>query len=334
MKRYLWGFPPVLWLAGYFAATSGDKAAPSGPMKFQSERRCQAPDRTDIAEALGEFKETWASLHRQAVSESGALPAAKLRERILELKRACDELPEDSDWETVEDLQIRLAGAVHTLGWLQGKEAAAWLESLDPDFQLRFELMAGWAESDPDGAFQAVLTSSRQGPCSSETLMALLQQKAGAGDAVLNQACRDVPWELFRGVTDDPFDDGSFSLAEGSDLQPWIESSAARELADQGVRIGNLFSRWAERNPDQALAGALDWPRSADSEVMQVLGVGIRDPQMLGEISRSLEALPAKQFARVKEVVAKESERNSQFAERLAASYPMILSSDSEPPPP
>src|SRR6188474_1644929 len=125
MKRYLWGFPPVLWLAGYFAASSGNKAAPSGPPKFQSERRFQAPDRTDIAVALGEFTETWAGLHQQAAGESGAVPAAKLRERILELKRVCNELPEDPDWETVEELQKRLAGAVHTLGRLQGREAAA-----------------------------------------------------------------------------------------------------------------------------------------------------------------------------------------------------------------
>ncbi|WP_035614110.1 hypothetical protein [Haloferula sp. BvORR071] len=334
MRRSLWIIPPLLGIAAYFAAAakSGSGDVPPLATPGKSQERREAPTRGDVSAALAEFKQEWEVQQKQRASENATLSAAVLRDKILALKRTYEALPEDTDWDTSEDFQARMAAAAHELGRLQGGDAAAWIEGIDPE--LRFAVMAGWAESDPDAAFKAVTASERRGPCAITTLMELLQKKAGAGNAALALACSEVSWELFRDLPGDPFGENSLEIAVTADAAPWIESGAARALAEQGVRIDNLFTRWAGTDPSHALVAALDWPRSSDSEILKVLGVGLKDSAKCDEIRRSLEGLPPEQFAQAAAAVSKYCKRNTQLGSNLASSYPMLISADSAEPPP
>lgn len=327
MKLHLWLIPPLLGIAAYYAAGGGVGArCPQGSEPEEGKVVHESPKRSDVAAALGEFEQEWQALKKETSTEDTRLSAAALRDKIVSLKKALEALPDDSEWPTIEDFRERLAAAARELGKREGGKALAWAESIDPE--LRLDVMAGWAEADPDAAFEAVVASKRLGPCYGGTLTTLLLGKAAAGNAALAEACDRVPWELFLDMPGDPFADGPLHLPEDADIKPWIESGAARELAEEGMSIPNLFDRWAQVDAPQALEAALGWPRTSEAGIMQVLGVGTKNEAKGDEIRSFLESLPPERFAEVSAAVAKYCERPSLFGDRLASAYPMLISQD------
>jgi hypothetical protein len=327
MKWYHWSVPPLLALAGYFAAGSGQPDANGVVLPTLAAERRAEPLRTDMTAALDEFNREWEATQKQAAAEDATMPVEDLRAKLVKLKQAQDALTEDSDWETASDLHNRLYAAAWELGRRQGAEAIPWIESLDP--KLLIAAMDGWAKTDPDAALKAVTASDRRGPCSIETLMKLLQFKAAAGGPALKQACGEVPWELFRDLAVDPFGFNGLEIPDNGDVHPWIESGAARDLAAQGVEITNLFQVWATQDPGSALAQALDWPGKG-TPILNVLGVGLKDPERADQIRSLLEALPPDQFSRVSEAVSKYRERRSFFGDDLVKTFPMLQAAKEE----
>ena len=133
-----------------------------------------------------------------------------------------------------------------------------------------------------------------------------------------------MPWELFHYLSEDPFSDNGFWIPEDADVRPWVESGAARELEEQGVSLGNLFSPWARQDPQEALAESLDRPGTEDSPTLFVLGAGFDDPERAKQIRALLEALPAEQFSKVMGVVTKFRERRTQFGDNVVKTFPML----------
>lgn len=330
MKWYHWSVPPLLALAGYFAAGSGQPDANGVVLPSLAAERRAEPLRTDIAAALDEFNREWEATQKQAAAEDATMPVEDLRAKLVKLKQAQDALSEESDWETASDLHNRLYAAAWELGRRQGAEAIPWIESLDP--KLLVTAVDGWAKTGPDAVFDAVIASNRREPCSLGTLMELLQGKAGAGGAALKQACGEVPWELFRDLPGDPFGFAGLAIPDNGEVHPWIESGAERELAEQGVEITNLFQIWATRDPGSALAQALDWPGKG-TPILNVLGVGLKDPERADQIRSLLEALPADQFSKVSEAVSKYREKRSYFGDDLVKTFPMLQAAKEEEEP-
>ncbi|WP_265594011.1 hypothetical protein [Haloferula sp. BvORR071] len=296
-------------------------------MEIRTAERGEVAARSDVAAALGEFEKEWDALRKEAGTENGSLPASGLREKIAALKKALAALPGDTEWSTSEDFEQRLAAAAKELGRREGEEAIRWLETIDP--QLCFTAMDGWADAEPDAAFEAVVSSQRPVFCEKDAMLRMLQGKAASGNAAFLAACRQVPWELILGAQRDPFDDAALYLDEKQDIEPWLRSGAALELSEQGVRIRNLFDRWAKIDASEAFQAALAWPRSSDSEILGVLGVAINDQVKGDEIRSLLDTLPPEQFRQVAVAVTKYCKRPSTFGERLASNYPMLISEDS-----
>ena len=327
MKLHLWLIPPLLGIAAYFAAGAGVGARSSrGSGPEEGKLVHESPKRSDVAAALGEFEQEWQALKKETSTEDTRLTVTALRDKIVALKKALEALPDDTDWSTIEDFRERLSAAARELGKREGSKALAWAETIDPE--LRLDVMSGWAEADPDAAFEAVVACKRLGPCHGGTLTTLLLGKAAAGNAALAEACRQVPWELFLDMPGDPFREGPLHLPKEADIKPWIESGAARELAEEGMSIPYLFDRWAQMDAPQALEAALGWPRTSEAGIMQVLGVGTKNEAKRDEIRSFLETLPPERFAEVSAAVTKYCERPSLFGERLASAYPALISRD------
>lgn len=327
MRRSLWVIPPLLGIAGYFAAASGGNAvgSPAGMMARASERP-EPPTRSDVGAVLAELEQTVEARRNQEALELSKFSAEALREEILKLKQRQSVLTKDSDWNTVQRLGNRLYAAAQELGKRQGAEAIAWLQGTAQE--LSAAAMDGWAEVEPQAAFKAIIASDRRGPCRADTLMSLLQGKAEAGGATLKQACAQVPWELFRDLPGDPFQENDLWIPEDADLQPWLESGAARELAAQGVGLTNLFNLWARRDPRSALIQSLDWPPEAGPQTLFVLGVGLDSPESAERIRAVLEGLPEDQFSKVREAVSKHRETNRSFGNNVVEAFPMLDAAD------
>ncbi|WP_367873959.1 hypothetical protein [Luteolibacter sp. Populi] len=328
MKWYHWFIPPLLGLAAYLAAGEVRPVVKEAAVPVRAAERRAEPERSDVKGVIGEFKQQWEVVKKLAADEDAVMPVADLRAKTLALRQACETLPEGADRGRVRDLNSRLAAAIRELGRRQGAEA---LEAIDAENdRQRHAAMAGWAEVEPEAVFKAVIASERRGSCSSDTLMKLLQGQAEAGNAALKRACAEVRWELFRDLPGDPFSNNGLKIPEDAGARPWIESGAARALAEQGVGINNLFHVWAKRDPAAALAQAFDWPGSGRSEIMDVLGAGLNDPERAEQIRAALEALPAEQFSKVTGAVGEYRESRTTFGDDVAKTFPMLVATKKE----
>lgn len=325
-KSLRWIIPPVLGLAAYLVSAKQNEVAAGGDATKPVEARREIGTLMDAGLALEEFQKEWEARQKEVKEQTMALSNADLREKILALRKAYLALGENADWGESERLHRLYGDAVRELGKREGGAALAWAMEVEPE--LRNWVMEGWAKGDPEGAFQAVISSEKLAPCADWTLVELLKGKAAAGDVVLAQACRDVPWELFLDSRTDPFADGILNLAQDEieDARPWIESGAARQLAEEGILIGGLFTKWAELDARGAIENVLDWPRGREVDLLLVLGPGLKDQDKLDELRGLLDELPPEQLERFSDALAGPALRRSgDFAGKLASGYPILV---------
>ncbi|MCW1916307.1 hypothetical protein OJ996_22145 [Luteolibacter sp. GHJ8] len=324
-KPIRWIIPPVLGFAAYLLSAEQDGAA-GGDAVQAAETRRGTGTRTDAGVAVEEFQQEWAARKKEVEAQTLALSNEALREKILVLRKAFLALGDNAEWGETEQLHRLLGDAVRELGKREGAAALAWAVEISPE--LRVWVMEGWAKGDPEGAFQAVIQSEKLAPCSDWTLVELLKGKAAAGDAVLAQACRDVPWELFLDSRSDPFADGMLNLSQDEieDARPWIESGAARQLAEEGILIGGLFTKWSEMDARGAMENVLDWPGGREADMLLVLGPGLKDQGKLDELRGLLEELPPEQLERFSAALEGPALRNARgFVSGLRKGFPILV---------
>lgn len=290
----------------------------------------------EFGSLLEDFDATWKEIQRAESLSILGLDSAALRSRLLELKKKFDGLPEDTDWDVHERMATQLISMARELGKRQRADAFDWILEECPDLGLA--TMSGWAESDPGSAFDAVISSQRQLPCDTPTLMRLLQHQADQGGQALLEACRRVPWEQFYYGQpsslsgSDPFGE-RMELPEGADVALWLESGALTELADLGVGVDNVFTTWAKQDPAGALANRETVPGlhpiTPGRRVAQILHPGTENPESLEAIRQALLALPPEEFQKVSAELASFGDLgiSPEYAAKLAELYPML-----EPP--
>lgn len=287
----------------------------------------------DVESLLEDFEATWKEVQGAESLSVLGLDSAALRSRLLELKKKFDGLPEDTDWDVHDRMTTQLISMAQELGKRQRAEAFEWILEECPD--LRLATMSGWAESDPDSAFDAVISSGRELPCDTPTLMKLLDHQADQGGQALLEACRKVPWELlyyrqtgFLG-SDDPFGP-AMELPEGADVAAWISSGSLTELASLGVDINHVFATWAKQDPAEALANRgtmpdLD-PATPVGRILQILHPGTESPENLEAIHQALLALPPEELQKVSRELSNmgAARISPEYAAKLAELYPML----------
>jgi hypothetical protein len=341
MGKFLWLIPPLLGGMSFAVFRSLGPREPVAEAGSPESSRLEAPaNRTaDVESLLEEFEATWKEVqHAESLSVLG-LDSAALRSRLLETKKKFDGLPEDTDWDVHDRMTTQLISMARELGKRQRAEAFEWILKECPD--LRLATMSGWAESDPDSAFDAVISSGRELPCDTPTLMRLLDHQADQGGQALLEACRKVPWEMlyyersgFLGG-DDPFGP-AMELPEGADVAAWINSGSLTELASLGVNINNVFATWAKQDPAEALA---HWetmpnlhPLTPSRRIAQILQPGTENPEILKKTYQALLALPPEEIQKVSAELVnfRDLGLSPDYAVKLAELYPMLKPSPAE----
>jgi hypothetical protein len=300
MGRLIWLLPPLLGLLafGVFRSLGGPRPAAEAAVAAVDPEPRPSTGRRDVPGLLEEFEAEWSTIERSDKLAILGLDTAALRARLLELKKKFDTLPADTGWDVRLRMIESMKAMARELGKRQQGEALEWILEAMPD--LRIAAMAGWAESGPDSALEAVIASERSMPCDTATLIEMLQHQADRGAAELLDACRRVPWDLFFygdnrsfGISD-PFGQ-IMELPEGADVAPWVESGALVEMATEGVLIHNVFAAWAAQDPAAALAR---WETMPDlhpltpcRRVAQILHPGTESPAKLEAIHRALQNL-------------------------------------------
>lgn len=287
----------------------------------------------DVGRLLEDFEATWKETQRAESLSTLGLDSVALRSRLLELKKKFDGLPEDTDWDVQERMTTQLISMARELGKRQRAEAFQWILAECPD--LRLATMSGWAESDPDSAFDAVVSSGRELPCDTPTLMRLLDHQADQGGQALLEACRKVPWELLYygqpGLLggNDPFGP-AMELPDGADVAAWINGGSLTELASLGVDINNVFSTWAKQDPAEALANRGTMPDlppvTPGGRIAQILHPGTESPESLEAIHHALLALPPEELQKVSREFSNigAARMSPDYAAKIAELYPML----------
>jgi hypothetical protein len=279
---------------------------------------------------LEDFESEWSAIERSEKLAVLGLDSAALRDRLLELKRKFDTLPEDTDWDVRERMIESLKSMARELGKRQQGEAFKWILEVMPD--LRAAAMEGWAESGPDAALEAVVASTRPMPCEVETLMKLLQHQADQSEAALTAACAAVPWDLFlekpmNPFFGDPFGD-AFTFPRGGDLRPWLHSGVLEKLAREGVEVRNVFARWARQDPAEALVRLDSFPDLHPPEpcrrVVEILQAGADQPQHHEAIRAALVNLPAADLREIADSLGEYQQFQPEHADQLMRLYPLL----------
>lgn len=338
MGKLLWLIPPLLGLMSFAVFRSlgpPEPVAEAGAV--ESIRPEPAANRTaDVGSLLEEFEATWKEVQGAESLSILGLDSAALQSRLLELKKKIDSLPEDTEWDVRETMTTQLISMARELGKRQRAEAFEWILKECPD--LRLATMSGWAESDPDSAFDAVISNGRELPCDTPTLMRLLDHQADQGGQALLEACRKVPWELlyyrqtgFLG-SDDPFGP-AMELPEGANVALWLKSGTLAELANLGVDVNHVFTTWAKQDPTEALANRETMPdlhpTAPGGRILQILHPGTESPESLEAIHHALLALPTEELQNVSRELSsfRDARMSPEYAAKLAELYPML-----EPP--
>ncbi|QJE96601.1 hypothetical protein [Luteolibacter luteus] len=313
MKRWLWVIPPLLGVAAYFATSQGGPR-PSSTTATKSLGVREEARFSDVKRVLDELDQAHQRSLEEEIAQENTWDIAKLKEALLQAKRASVHASELDDWDAEEYQDIKRHRFANELGKRLKSEALEWILKEDPD--LKASVMSGWAEADPASALQQVLTSKTKEPCSNETLLRLLQYQASLGSAALADACAKLPWELFQYNSSDPFGDiGSFDFPADLDITPWIQSGSAAALEKDGNHLRGFFSNWARKDPTEALAHWKDWPgqndEASEMRAREILEAGIDDPAVRLQVRSALAALPPEEMSAFsKELRASSSDRS------------------------
>jgi hypothetical protein len=259
MNKAFWLIPPVLGAVAFWIGAARAEPASAGKLARISNRGAGEATETRGASS-GRSLEDFATAYQQAWSEQSrrekqklaACSAEELQAMILRLHEKLT--PHDGVTLGNDDDGEALTEAVKRLGALMKGAGLDWVLKNAP--KLKEEVMDGWAEADPAGAFQRVADSTTLNPCSATTLMSLLQGFGDQDPAALKAAYAKVKWELFS-KTNDPFapSGGSpFELRPEMSVRPWVDSGVALAMKQDGVPLYNLLNRWAAESPDEALA--------------------------------------------------------------------------------
>jgi hypothetical protein len=186
----------------------------------------------------------------------------KLKKEVLILRDGIKQAELALDHAKAAELQLKLGHVIEQLGARGGEAEAVWLLANSPEAMHAY--IDGWADAKPEEAFHFIERSNRPGVCSSDTVMELLNVLGKDDPQALRSAVKRVPWDLFM------FEDWRFVDAqEGRDgpriqdtenAEIWWKSGVARELAEDGVYIGNLFSIWGREDLSGAVAAWAEWP--------------------------------------------------------------------------
>ena len=326
MGKIRWLIPPLLGVAAFHLARTSDAAGPSpgSVPAVRQERDPRSP--SDFEDVIAGFDRKWAKLETQRANELNSMSVAGLQARVLELKKKIAGFDPETDWDMVGRTEIGVRRAAVQLGKLAKLEALEWIGKEAPE--LRASVMTGVAEVDPDLALREIIAGKSQSPCFAETLMNLLQREGEKGPAELAQACEAVSWDLDYHLSDDPFGE-RFSLSPDVDLRPWIESGAALALAQDGVRLGNLFSIWGSTDPGQALeyweAWPDDRPEGGGFRAAEIFMAGMHSDEDRNRILSAFERLPDSERAKVSTALAELKETHRAWAMQLEARYPELV---------
>lgn len=330
MRKSYWLIPPLLGTVAFVTLREFDRVDTTvgGASLVQTKREDRA--RTGVAEAFAGFDQELEELRRAEEAGLAMMGVDDLKLQILALKEKMDGFHSETPWSLVESTEAKIRRAAFELGKRMKQEGLDWVHAHAPD--LAHSTMDGIAEVDPDLALALVSASGQLNPCSTGTLMRLLQQQAEQGPAALGKACAEVPWELFY-AKDDPFD-GGFEIPENADVEPWIESGAALALAKDGVEIPDLFYRWANHDPAQALSAWEDWPdigqNSSIFRVSAILHAGQANSEASSRITAGLERLPPTELEKLAAKLAAFKEINGPAATGLQKLYPILAPTESE----
>ena len=270
MKRRYWLLPPLLALAGYLGADAVLPASSVANARQTAAGQREPRPRVTVEEAL----ENSPFIPSRDL-ELAQVPDEELKERIVTLGTALAALQRDDEdfYANDEYLQLRIYDTIHELVRRQKAAACSWIEQSVPE--LRLIAMDSLATADAEIAWQAIVSSKRRPPCDVSTVTRMLHERAKTDPGSLKQACLQVPWDLFRYCDFTQFrfradyrpTIDSFSIPYREDPAPWIESGAARALAEQGMPLEGFFQEWSRRDPIKALEAWGDWPETSNDSI-------------------------------------------------------------------
>ncbi|MDB6080047.1 MAG: hypothetical protein JWO82_3794, partial [Akkermansiaceae bacterium] len=267
----MWVLPLLSAAAGY-GLRAGDPAAAAPPRQAaaRTERSLSLADARAALESVpARFEEEKA----QQAERLATLTTGEIQQRLRMLleERAAIGVAN----ERYMDLRQEQLDLLASLARQDGAAGAGWIQGNLPI--LRHLFMDAWAHEDAGAALNFVIHTDFPRPCAMSTLMELLDGQAKAGGAALTAAIAQVPWYLFDpsnredaeslysvfSGTDLVFDLSKFDFNPGSDeaRAVWLESGAARAVAERGVPVDGALRSWFELDPSRALAEWVTWPQ-------------------------------------------------------------------------
>jgi hypothetical protein len=301
MGKLAWCVPPIL---GFLAFAAMKARTPAAEVDSETLVAAEvslvhaAPSEvvSAVERAEHEQKAAAAASARIFPDDDEALKAefVKFRQRLLSFHASKNWPAYNSHYERYHQMGLEL-------GRRLGTDAKAWILEVEPACLVW--VMEGWAETDPTGAFQELAGSDRHRPCSEELLIKLIEaQKDGAG---MKAAVHEVPWHLFDGMVYHPSLDGSTTegreahLPQDANFGDWIESGAARAMAENGVQFRLFFFQWAKQDPGQALAHWETWPderpQAAKARLIEILQATSQDDALVARVRAAWEKMPAEE---------------------------------------
>jgi hypothetical protein len=286
LNHLIWILPALTGIVGYGLGHRIPAAAAQPPPTAIPEVRDLRSKNARVALAsVPDQLKTERERHAQRLA---TLTPVEIRLRLLALTAPkgpdVDIFQRLSFWEERNDL-------IEALAHQEGAEAATWMQDQLP--HLRHLYMEAWAQLDPEAALDFVVHSQRPTPCSMQTLEEVLDMRARSGAAALREAIDEIPWYLFDPSNEhdaempgmvpgsDMVIDPSEMPAEAADgdearNRMWLESGAARLIAERGIPVPEALSQWFEVDPQRALSEWIDWPRrpevSASDDLLHMLG--------------------------------------------------------------
>lgn len=279
MKRHwnhlVWLLPLLTGIAAYalrpvdpgFAAQPRQKDA-------RSERSLSLPEARAALEAVP------ARFEEEKTQHAARLPTLTTGEIQLRLQLLTGQRAAIGVWsERGMELRQEQLDLLASLARREGAAGAVWIQENLP--VLRHLFIAAWGDQDAHAALEFVIRSDFPRPCAMSTLMKLLDRQADAGGVALNNAINRMPWYLFDPSNRDEAESPEFMLhscglwylkvfdfAPGSDetKRVWLESGAARAVAEHGIPCDEALRDWFELDPSRALEEWSTWPRPSLDE--------------------------------------------------------------------
>ena len=342
LETLIWGIPLPIGLAAYLWTASHAVAPRQEAPGQQTTARERAP-RRDITSADGidrmfaEIQIAGQARDEAGLKELSGLSEAELKEEIAALIKLLTTPGNEPDPFGDNSAYMRLIAAGEALGAKAGFAGVSWMEGNYPDEPMLYQsCVSGWAEAEPEAVFRYICDSKTANPSSPATLMQLLKRYADNPSNFRHQVER-VPWELFTNLTVmDPFSQGVYLPDE--DVGIWIESGAARSLAEQGFQFADLFSRWAAADLPAAIAGWSDWTTTGNDKYSQPLAEILSQQFPLTDGPETLTAelgkMDTETAAKFREEFTRMNENVPNLAARYLGRFPVLaefLPADSRP---